>query len=432
MKRVFLYGVFAANLAVTVFFWWQGSGILLYGETAHILIALGRLAGLISMLFILTQLVLVGRIKYVEREYGHDKLNQLHRLLGKSLIFVLIFHPILLTIGYAMTHDVGIVSQFFDFIYNWEGVRNALIGFLLLCFIVSISIAIVRRKLRYETWYFTHLFIYVAIYLFFSHQIKTADVSSGAAFMYWYGINYSVFGLLLTYRFLRPLYLFWKHRFYVAQIEKETPTVHSLYIRGKDMQDYHFEPGQFANLTFIRRGMWYTHPFSFSKAPDGQSLRFSIKSSGDFTSMIPSIGVGTKVVIDGPLGVFVERKSLRTKFLFIAGGIGITPIRAMVEALKKQKADLVLLYGNRTDQDIPFEKELQALGIKHTHVLSQGTRTGYERGFIDGEKIKRLVPDFMEREVYLCGPPVMMKSVMKELETCGVAKDAIHFEIFAL
>ena len=177
--------------------------------------------------------------------------------------------------------------------------------------------------------------------------------------------------------------------------------------------------------------MWYTHPFSFSAAYNGKFIRFTIKSLGDYTTKIRDIKIGTRIIIDGPLGLFVEKRATRDKFLFIAGGIGITPLRAMIESLATQKKDIVLMCGSRTEKDIAFRNEFEALcKLSPTIVIHNilGTPTlGFESGFVDKEKIVRLVPDFYTREFFLCGPPHMMKATVGNLSGLGFGDDHIHF-----
>lgn len=212
----------------------------------------------------------------------------------------------------------------------------------------------------------------------------------------------------------------------------EAPDIFSVYLKGKNLGQYKFHPGQFANLTFLQKGMWFTHPFSFSSAPNGNFLRFSIKTSGDFTDKIGQIKPNTKVIIDGPLGIFTLNSAKKNKFLFLAGGIGITPLLALAEQLNEQKADVILLYGCKTEKDTAFKQELSALNLKQYIILSQESPLveDFLSGRITGEKIKKLVPDFLEREVYLCGPEAMMKAVLADLKTLGFPKQQIHFEKF--
>jgi ferredoxin-NADP reductase len=78
-----------------------------------------------------------------------------------------------------------------------------------------------------------------------------------------------------------------------------------------------------------------------------------------------------------------------------------------------------------------FYDELKKMPISLHGVLSNESAPGFENGFIDVEKISRLVPDFLERETYICGPHIMRQKLVKELEKLGVPKRHVHFEEFA-
>jgi predicted ferric reductase len=429
LKRTAIWSVFFINLLVILYIWWSRSAALL-GSVSGDLIAFGRLFGLTAEYCILVQLVLIGRIRVVEREYGFDNLNRLHRSLGIAILCLVVIHPILLSWGYAVLNNVSLLAQFLNFINHWEDVFYAFIGLLIIIGVVSISIAIVRKRLRYETWYFSHLLLYVAIYLVFGHQTKTADVSYGWPVYYWLTLNFIIFGLVLLYRFIRPIALFARHRFYIEKIEQETPTVSSVYVKGRMLDRFIFEAGQYANITFLDKKMWFTHPFSFSAAFNGNSLRFSIKSAGDYTSMIKSLKPGTKLVIDGPLGVFSKRMSTREKYLLVAAGIGITPLRALAEELSVFHKDTELVYVVRTESELAFIQELQKLPIKIHVFLSNEENPAFHAGRLTLEKIKELVSDSFDREIYVCGPVGFMNDIASALKAGEFPRKHLHYERF--
>lgn len=436
VKKFLVCALFFINIVIIVALWWSNSTYYISNPAGgNILIAFGRITGLLAEYFILVQLMLVGRVKWVEHLFGFDRLNAIHRFIGYSIPAFLLGHATLLTLGNAQANNVSFLAQLADFLANKDDMMEAYLAFLLFLFIIFISIAIVRKKLRYETWYFVHLGVYAAIFFALQHQLGSGDLRGGWGLFYWYALNFGVFGFVLLYRFIRPLYLFGKHRFVVQRVVPETPDTYSLYITGNKMDQFFFEAGQYANITLIASGVWYTHPFSFSAAYNGKFIRFTIKSLGDYTGKIRDVKPGTRVIIDGPLGLFVEKRARRDKFLFIAGGIGITPLRAMIESLAPQKKDIVLLCGSRTEKDIAFKKEFDDIRSMAPWVVIHnvlGTPTpGFESGFIDKEKVVRLVPDFYAREVFLCGPPLMMKATVENLKQLGFSEKYIHFERFS-
>ncbi len=437
MKKIFAYGLFIVNLAIIFGFWWQYSGAFFDEGTAGIFIALGRVFALLAVYFVLMQFVFIGRSVWLEQTFGLDKLTRIHHLNGILSIFFIVLHPLFITIGYASANKSSFISQFLNLL-NYGDVFEAFLGLLLFAGVVIISINIVRKKLKYETWYLTHLATYFAILFAWGHQLELGqDFLNNPLFKYyWYLLYLTVFGNLIFWRFLRPLFRFYRHRFFVRRLEKETDSAVSIYISGKDMEKFQIKPGQFMIFRFLSKNLfWQAHPFSLSYAPKNNELRITVKSSGDFTSQIKDLAVGTPVFIDGPYGTFTEKAARRDKFLFIAAGVGITPIRSMIESIAKNK-DSVLVYGNKTEKDTIFKIELDKLSVEHNfpihYVMSEDKDFKGERGRIAAELVKKLVPDFKDREIYICGPKNMMFDLRKGLKETGVNPQNIHFELFLL
>lgn len=429
MKKFYLALFFFGNLAVITAIWLKGSRDLIFSHSsAFLLIAFGRVAGLFLEYLLLVQIVLIGRITFLEDLFGHDGLNRIHRWLGYSLASLLLLHPVLLIFGYGRIGGVHFIPQFLLFIKSWEDILNAVLAVIVFLLVIGFSVFL-RKKVRYETWYFVHLLSYVGIFLAFGHQTATADVTSGGPFFYWYALNFAFGGVFLTYRWIRPFWNFYRHGFFVEKIIRETPDIFSVYIGGKNLENFKFRAGQFANLNFVQKNLWFTHPFSFSSAPTGKHLRFTVKALGDFTSKINQIRPKTKVIIDGPLGAFVAPGN-KNKFLFLAGGVGITPIRALMEDLGRKNKDLALVYSAKTKNSLAFFDELNAINSKNYFALTGEQAAGFSYGRIDAEKIKNYVPDFMQREIFVCGPKKMMSGVISVLNTLSVPKNQIHSERF--
>ena len=157
-----------------------------------------------------------------------------------------------------------------------------------------------------------------------------------------------------------------------------------------------------------------------------------------FCEPFPGLQVGTRVLIDGPHGVFVGRRCRSSKVLLIAAGMGITPIRPLAEELVATGREVILLYGNRRHADVVFEQELARLcatsagRLRVFHVLSGEPNWPGERGRISRAWVQRLVPDVRDRDVYVCGPSAMMAQVRVDLIAMGVPADRLHAERFAL
>lgn len=403
------------------------------------LIALGRLCGLVAAYMILVQFFLVGRNPLIERYFGLDTLTRIHHNYGRIGILFLILHPIFLVFGYSLLAEREPYLQFVRFLENSEYVVSALLGAILFLVVAGLSVYIVRSKLRYESWYIPHLLVYIAIFLSFPHQLANGGtlLLHRPFYFYWIALYALVLLSHVLFRFIRPIQLFRKHRFAISRIVRETTNTISVYIKGKQLHAFSIQPGQFMIVRFLSEKFWFeAHPFSLSKPHSSNELRITIRELGDFTRRVKDIPLGTKVLIEGPYGVFTHTEKTLPKILLIAGGIGITPLRALAEEMGVLKKDVLLLYGSRASKDIVFKEELDALGDKYClrviHVLSEKNEHGLEGGYINEEKINRLAPDLLEREVYLCGPVQMVDGIITVLLRLGVKQENIHYERFSL
>ena len=438
-KKIFWHTLLWFNWGIIFWFWFWGAKNLNFNNLADLTIIFGRLSGLAAAYMILLQFFFMGRTPFLERVFGLDKLAKIHKKNGKWGFYFLILHPILLTWGYSRLAQISLTDQFLDFFTHYPHVYLATIGLILFIIVIAASIKISRSRLRYEWWYFVHLTAYLAVFFSFWHQIRVGTdlLSSQIFYWYWIALYIFVFSNHIVFRFLRPIYNFFRHQFYVKDIVRETHQAVSVYIGGKNFYKFKIYPGQFMIFRFLAKIFWWqAHPFSLSILPDGKQLRITVKNLGDFTGQVPNLKIGTKVFIDGPYGVFTDLFSVSDKILLIAGGIGITPIRSLFEQMTKKGKDAILLYLNKTQKDIVFRDELQSIAEdyqgKVNHIISEEPDFSGEKGRLDQEKIKRLAPDYLSREVYLCGPIPMMDATLKILKELGIPSRQIHFEKFEL
>lgn len=442
MKK-FLLAVFPALALTALCLWYYDNSTAPAGsffvDEAGLLMAFGRLAGIVGALGVMAQLLLVSRAGWLEPLFGLDRLTRFHHAAGLLVPLALLVHPPLVVWSHALQAGSSFLSQYLV-VLKWDDILPAAAGELLIITAVLLSLPFARRRLGYEAWHTVHLVSYLGLAMAIGHQLAYGgDLNSGRAWFAWtwYALLAFTAANLLWYRLLRPLLLYKRYGFRVERTFMESPDVMSIYVKGTGLGRFRAEPGQFALLRFWAPGLKLeAHPFSFSRAPDGEQLRFSVKRSGDFTARLHAgLKPGTPVVVDGPYGVFTAARLLSGRALLVAGGIGITPLRAMLEKFAASGTDAVLVFSNRTRKDMVFAGELSELekkgGLRTVHVLSEDKDWPGEKGRVDAAMLRRLVPDLGERDAFLCGPPPMMAALDAGLRGLGIPGERIHYEKFS-
>ena len=278
------------------------------------------------------------------------------------------------------------------------------------------------------------------VVLGFIHSILLGhDLNEPALLAYWSGL----FGAaLLVFAWRNVIVAMWgRRRFRVAEVQSASHDTYTLRLEpadGKDLPPRN--PGQFMFLKLIcPRRPSEEHPFTISASPtEPGHLAATIKQSGDFTNTIDQTRPGDEASVEHPFGQFSYVHHEANRFLFIAGGVGVTPIRSMLRCLADSgdTRPAVLIYGNKTERDILFRDELADLpeNVQVVHVLSDPDE-GWdgETGYVTDEVIRRHAGEFLERaDVYLCGPPPMMDMLTKALRELGVDSSRLHYERFSL
>ncbi|EFH28941.1 MULTISPECIES: ferredoxin reductase family protein [Streptomyces] len=425
VARTGLYAVLAANAAVVAWFFVQA------GFASNALIVLGRLTGLYAALIMAFQLVLVARLPWLDRRIGMDRLTSWHRWTGFGILWTLLAHVVFISFGYAQGTDVGPIGEIVDLAETTEGVLRAVVAFFLILVVGAVSARYARRRLAYETWHFIHLYTYVAVVLAFTHQVAvgTTFASSSAATAYWYGIWSVALGSVVLGRAVLPLWRNWRHQFRVTAVVPESDNVVSIYISGKDLDQLPARAGQFFLWRFLTADRWWqANPFSLSAAPDGRTLRLTAKAAGEGSAALRHLKVGTRVFAEGPYGAFTALHRTRPESVLIAGGVGVTPIRALLEEVH---GHAVVIYRVGSDRDAVLYDELRDLAIAKGADLHLVTGPPVPDKLAASE-LARLVPDIAERDVFLCGPPPMMNAVLGSLRELDVPGPQIHFERFSL
>jgi predicted ferric reductase len=424
--RTALWVFVAVNVAIVeILFFTEGTG-------KNEILTVAKFFGLHAFLLLTCQLLLIARLPWLDRRIGMDRLTVWHRWVGFTLFWTILTHATLIVLGYATLDDASMGKTFLAL----AGVPASLLGMFAAAIVVviaAVSTRYVRRRLRYETWHALHMLVYLTLALAFVHQLleTTTFRSSPFAMVYWWALWILAVGALLTGRIIVPLRRNARHKFRVEAVVPEADNVTSVYVGGRDLHLLPARAGQFMIWRFPgHNGWWRANPFSLSAAPNGRSLRLTAKAVGDTSAGLRNLPVGTRAFLEGPYGAFTSLHRSRPGVLLIAGGVGITPVRALLE---EPAGDVVVLYRVRSDRDAVLFNEVQQLVAAHRgrlHVISGRTGEGV-RPF-EPEGLRHYVPDITQRDVYVCGPAAMTATVLASLRALRVPARQVHAEKFSL
>ena len=398
-----------------------------------LIISISRLCAMAGAYLALVGLVMVSRIAWIEKAVGHDRLIFWHRRLGPYSLLLIGLHVLVVSLGYAGNDGSRIGQEIWHLTLTYSWMLPATVGFLLFLLAGFTSYKKVRKKMSYETWWTIHLYTYLAIGLSFMHQIKTGPMflSHPVYRWYWIGLYALTAGIILYWRFVIPIFRFFRHELRISEIIEENGNMVSIVMKGYNLHLMKAQGGQFFSWRFMTPGhIWVAHPYSLSATPTKSEFRITVKNLGDGSESVKDLEVGTRVFFEGPFGIFTAKKVTKGlgHALLIGGGVGIAPLLALINEFE-ESVEIDVLVRVSNESDIALNRDLEALAAK------RGARVHYLVGSRDkhpmtAKSIMRYVPEFRYCDVYVCGPTPLVQAVRSAADACGVPKERFHTEIF--
>ncbi|MGV9565697.1 ferredoxin reductase family protein [Streptomyces sp. NPDC003480] len=420
-----------AGAAAVVALWWQHTGSVV--GTAGWLTGAGRIAGLLCGYACAVLVGLMARVPLLERRIGSDRVARWHAAAGRYTVCLLLAHLVLIIAGYAAQDRVSLVRETLTVVLDYPEMLKATLGTVILFAVGITSMRAVRHRTGHEFWYYVHLLTYAAVFLAFGHQLALGAEFAGNALAQgvWYALYLGVAALVLWFRILAPVRLNLRHRLRVEAVHQEAPGVWSVVVGGRHLDRLGAAPGQFFRWRFLADGLrWTSTPYSLSAPPHPTRLRITVKALGDHSTSVALLRPGTRVWAEGPYGSLTADRRESGKSLLIAGGVGITPLRALFETLP---GEVTLLYRARSAVDLALGGELEAIARR------RGARVLYALNGEDGSRprltpgaLHASVPELVDHDVFLCGPPAFAEDMYEALHAAGVPDRRIHHESFEL
>jgi ferredoxin-NADP reductase len=278
-----------------------------------------------------------------------------------------------------------------------------------------------------------HVLTYGAVASAFMHQIQNGQmfIEHPLNRAYWIGLYAAMAFSVMLWRFALPVVRSLRHGLRVERVIQESPGVYSVIMKGRNLVKLGAEGGQFFEWRFLTRGHFLVaHPYSLSAAPTASYLRITVKGLGDHSRSLAAVKVGTRVFLEGPYGVFKAGWARGKHVVLIGGGIGVTPVRALLDEFKESKS-IDFIYRAVSEDDLALKDELDQIaagshGAVRLHYVV-GTPQEYP---MDAAHLLALVPQVRQSDIYACGPVPLVNAVIKTAHDLGIASDRVHYEHF--
>ena len=397
-----------------------------FADLNSITTSLGQILGLVGMALFSINLILAGRFKWLDKHFrGLDKVYANHSKIGAIAFSMLLFHPLMLVVKYIAISTNAAALFFVSFI-NMP-VTWGIISLLMMILLISFTFYF---KFKYHVWKMSHKFMTLAFLFGVAHTfLISSDVSRNILLRY-YILALAALGIIIITRkaildYL-PLNRFKYNVKNLVQLNKDIIEIEMQALNRKML----YRPGQFAFFNFLSMGVSSeSHPFSISSSSNDETLKITVKNLGDFTSGLSNLRIGDSAIVDGPYGNFSYENVTNKKQIWVAGGIGITPFYSMAQSLKSEY-DVEFYYSVRENSEAVYVKELQDIASKNPN-FKFNLWCANEKGYINAGVITNLSGGIGGKDIFFCGPPMLMKSLKEQFIPLGANINNIHYEDFS-
>ena len=391
---------------------------------------------------IMMEFLLSGRFQFVSTHIGIDATMRVHQLMARTLTIALLVHPFLYVTGtpnYPMPWDTTRQASL-DF--GPTAVLTGITAWLALLALVILGIFREQRSGSYEAWRASHGIGAALVAVFGTLHALEAGRYSADPFLagFWIAMLVIAVAALAWIYLVKPLWQF-RHPYVVRSVHRIAERTWELVVTPRRGEAIPFDAGQFVWLNVGHNPLSLNeNPFSIaSAATERDQLAFVIKEVGDFTRSLGALRPGTVAFIDGPFGNMTVSGRDGAGIAFYAGGVGIAPILSILRDLRDRgdKRPMLLLYGNRTAEQIVYREELDEMARRRDltveHFLSEPPLDWDGRtGMIDEAVVAEALQshDIDGWLHVICGPLPMIEGIEGALLARGVPEGRIVSERF--
>ncbi len=397
-----------------------------FADLNSITTSLGQLLGLVGMTLFAVNLILAGRFKWLDKHFkGLDKVYANHSKIGAIAFSMLLFHPLMLVVKYVAlsTHEAALFFvPFINMPITW-GILSLFLMIILLSFTFYF-------KWKYHIWKMSHKFMTLAFFLGVIHTFMiNSDVSrSHLLAFYIFGLSFLALVVIIRKVVYEKLSLK-RYKYKVKNVLELNKDIVEIEMESLDKKMV-YTSGQFAFFEFLSGSVTSeSHPFSISSSSAEPNLKITVKNLGDYTKVLNNLKKDDGVIIDGPYGNFSYKNVKNKNQIWIAGGIGITPFYSMAKVLE-EGYNIDFYYSVKEASEAVYVKELEEIAAKNPN-FKFNLWCANEKGYISGDLIAKASGDIKNKDLFFCGPPMLMESLKNQFVTIGVDIKDIHYEDFS-
>jgi len=409
------------------------------GGRGDLTIELSLTLALLAFSLLVAAIVLPSRVRSISVAFGIERVLRSHRWLAVAVTTLVLIHLALVVADHPASVALLDARTAPPRARAATAATIALIG---LC-----VLSLWRRQLKtpYQWWRRLHVVLaIVALVGSLLHVLWLNHLMKDDAMRAFFSLVSVFLGLLLLNRWVRRPLRALRHAYVIHELRQESPTVSTLALRpaGARQSGLAFRPGQFAWIRLSRPfGLPESHPFTIaSGSHDPRLLEFTIKHAGDWTNQMPHLAPGRRVFVDGPHGDFTLDLRPSKRLLFVAAGVGMTPMMSMLRTLadRGDRRPVRLVVGARTQDELLFQNEIyglrEQLRLTVIEVLSSPPPGWQGRtGRVDQAALAAALggrAGSKGTDVFICGPPAMVEGAVTALEHLGVPQHRVHTEQF--
>jgi len=427
-------GFVMAISAIGVLLWVLApSTVFKFDNTLDVLRVLGQFFGILGFTLFGTSLILSAHFKFLENFfYGLNKIYERHSQIGQVAFMMLLFHPLLLLSNYNGYTFSGAINFFTPSNYwpiNW-GIFS--LGLMILLIVLTLYL-----RPKYNIWKWTHKFMGLAFFFGAVHAfLIPSDIATYMPLRV-YILAVFIFSIYsFIYHTILGKFLIKKYKYIVSGVQVLGGNVTEVMLNPTG-EKLAFTSGQFVFVIFQDKNVSSeSHPFSLSSATDTDTLSFTIKNLGDFTSSLPNLEIGSSALIEGPFGKFSYKeagsKNQNKKQIWIAGGIGVTPFLSMIyDVVKYPEYSVEFYYCLKNEKEAVHLEELKKLESENNHIKIIPFYSDVS-GFVNASVVEKMSGGLKDKDIFICAPPVMIRALRKQFLSLGVDSNLLHSEEFNL